>query len=309
MSLKLKSQIALSINAIIIILLGAFIFTSINNLDNLSNMKSQKYNEILEIEAIKQINFTINQTIMDIVTKKFTQNSHAKNIKKIDVLFTKLREKEKNLIIIANNNQERHLVLRLLNSFRKFELIIKSDLIPLANNNLNNKSLLTVYNQVKNMSKTIKIDSEDIKDSISEILETSSQTKRVYIYDIKEIIVISLLALILFSILSSMFVIRASSNSLKKFQSDLLDFFKFLNSETDNVNLLYESKDEIGKLAIILNKYIRNTKLNIKEDKKFIDETINILSEFEKGDLTQRVNLPVKNPMLILLKQKLDDLY
>ena len=106
-----------------------------------------------------------------------------------------------------------------------------------------------------------------------------------------------------------MFILRGTNNSLHKFQSGLLDFFKFLNSETDNTKLLYESKDEIGKIAIAINQNIENIKSNIKEDRKFIDETINILSEFEKGDLSQRVNLPVKNPSLILLKQKLDDLY
>ena len=246
---------------------------------------------------------------METVVKEHKERINSENIKKLSFLFKELREKEKNLIIIANNHQERHLVLKVLNAFREFEFITKSDLIPLAKKSVHKKSLFATYNHITNLSKRIEINLENIISNIHKTVEGINQTKSVLVNDMKKSIVIILLVLILFSILSSLFIFRGTNNSLKEFQIGLLDFFQFLNSETDNTKLLHESKDEIGKMAITLNQNIKNIKFNIKEDRRFINETINILSEFEKGDLSQRVNLPVKNPALLLLKQKLDDLY
>jgi len=278
-------------------------------LDKINDTKSQNYIEILEIQSIKKLNFSINQILMDIAIKEPREEINSKKIKKVNILFKKLRQKEQSLILIANNHQERHLVLKLLNAFRELEFITKSDLIPLAKKSVNKKSFFITYTQVKNISKRMEIDLESIIGNIHKTLERTNQTKSVLVNEMKKSIVIIVLVLILFSILSSLFIFRGTNNSLKEFQIGLLDFFKFLNSETDNTKLLYESKDEIGKMAIAINQNMKNIKLNIKEDRKFIHETINILSEFEKGDLTQKVNLPVKNPSLLLLKQKLDDLY
>ncbi len=309
MSLKLKSQLTLSLTVVILVCFGVFLFSSIIKLDKINDTKSQNYIEILEIQSIKKLNFSINQILMDIAIKEPSEEINAKNIKKVNILFKKLRQKEQSLILIANNHQERHLVLKLLNAFRELEFITKSDLIPLAKKSVNKKSFFITYTQVKNISKRMEIDLESIIGNIHKTLERTNQTKSVLVNEMKKSIVIIVLVLILFSILSSLFIFRGTNNSLKEFQIGLLDFFKFLNSETDHTKLLYESKDEIGKMAIAINQNMKNIKLNIKEDRKFIHETINILSEFEKGDLTQKVNLPVKNPSLLLLKQKLDDLY
>ncbi len=309
MSLKLKSQLTLSLTVVILVCFGVFLFSSIIKLDKINDTKSQNYIEILEIQSIKKLNFSINQILMDIAIKEPIEEINAKNIKKVNILFKKLRQKEQSLILIANNHQERHLVLKLLNAFRELEFITKSDLIPLAKKSVNKKSFFITYTQVKNISKRMEIDLESIIGNIHKTLERTNQTKSVLVNEMKKSIVIIVLVLILFSILSSLFIFRGTNNSLKEFQIGLLEFFKFLNSETDNTKLLYESKDEIGKMAIAINQNMKNIKLNIKEDRKFIHETINILSEFEKGDLTQKVNLPVKNPSLLLLKQKLDDLY
>jgi len=92
------------------------------------------------------------------------------------------------------------------------------------------------------------------------------------------------------------------------FQEGLLDFFKFLNKEREETTLLKQSNDEIGEMAKIVNQNIQFTKLNIKEDRQFIDETIKVLSEFEKGDLSQRLDITVNNPSLMQLKHVLDSM-
>ena len=61
-------------------------------------------------------------------------------------------------------------------------------------------------------------------------------------------------------------------------------------------------------MAKAVNKNITITKAGIDEDRKFIDETIAVLSEFEKGDLCKRISTSVDNPALMELKKVLDSM-
>jgi len=54
MSFKLKSQVALTINAIILLGLGMFVFISMNKLEHIAELKSQSYQEIIKIKSIQQ---------------------------------------------------------------------------------------------------------------------------------------------------------------------------------------------------------------------------------------------------------------
>ncbi len=94
---------------------------------------------------------------------------------------------------------------------------------------------------------------------------------------------------------------------LVEFEEGLLNFFKYLNRETNKVHSLeVRNNDEIGQMAKVVNENIIKTKAGIEEDRKLIDETILVLSEFEQGDLCQRVDLSVTNPALMQLKNVLN---
>ncbi len=98
-------------------------------------------------------------------------------------------------------------------------------------------------------------------------------------------------------------------NPLVDFQNGLLNFFKYLSREQNSIKELENtSKDEIGEMTKIVNENIIKTQSGIDEDRKFIDETIHVLSEFEKGDLSQRITSVVKNPALSELKKVLDSM-
>ena len=94
---------------------------------------------------------------------------------------------------------------------------------------------------------------------------------------------------------------------LKTFQHGLLDFFKYLNRELPHANLLeIKNNDEIGIMSHEVNANIKKIEQSIEEDRALIDETITVLSEFEQGDLCQRLHINVSNPALKKLKEVLN---
>ena len=59
-------------------------------------------------------------------------------------------------------------------------------------------------------------------------------------------------------------------------------------------------------MAKQINENIEKAKKATDEDRKLIDETVAVLSEFEHGDLCQRINIEVSNPALMELKNVLN---
>ena len=118
-----------------------------------------------------------------------------------------------------------------------------------------------------------------------------------------------ILLLIIISSISYFIVIKTVNNPLTVINKGLNDFFDYLNKEKKDVNFIaIDSTDEFGQMAKVLNHNIEKTKKGIEEDRKLIDETIAVLSEFEKGDLSQRINSNVTNPSLIQLKDVLNNM-
>jgi len=113
------------------------------------------------------------------------------------------------------------------------------------------------------------------------------------------IILISVGVLLLIVVGIYVFVNNQVIKPLNNFQEGLLNFFKYLNRENSDVQLLsVKSNDEIGKMSNVVNENITKTQIGIEEDRKVIDDTINVLAEFEQGDLHQRVNVTTSNPSL-----------
>ena len=104
-------------------------------------------------------------------------------------------------------------------------------------------------------------------------------------------------------ILLNSFVIKPLNN----FQNGLLGFFKYLNNEVKNIEYLpSDGDDEISKMASVVNENIKKTNETIEKDRVLISETVRVLSEFESGDLCQRINATSNNPALNELKDVLN---
>ncbi len=134
----------------------------------------------------------------------------------------------------------------------------------------------------------------------AEVLETPN--------NIRNFIILISLGILIFIILISFTIINnILIKKLDNFQNGLLGFFDYLNRKTDDVKELdISSLDEIGQMAQVVNKNILNIKKGIEEDRKIVNETVEVLNEFEGGNLSPRITTEVTNPTLNELKNVLN---
>jgi len=96
---------------------------------------------------------------------------------------------------------------------------------------------------------------------------------------------------------------------LNTLQYGLIDFFKYLNKEkTDTQMIKVTSDDEIGLMSKLINQNIKKTQNELEHDNLLIEESIAVLSEFEQGDLSQRVKAKSNNPVLQELTRLLNQM-
>ncbi|APW65734.1 MULTISPECIES: methyl-accepting chemotaxis protein [Arcobacteraceae] len=148
-----------------------------------------------------------------------------------------------------------------------------------------------------------------LEKKISEININALELKKESNGFLNELLIIVVLISIIVFLIVSLYISSVIVKSLTDFNNGLISFFSYLNRETNEVKLLNaSSKDEFGKMAEVVNTNIEKTKKGIDEDRELIDETITVLSEFEQGDLSQRLNLCVSNPSLMELKNVLNNM-
>ena len=120
--------------------------------------------------------------------------------------------------------------------------------------------------------------------------------------------IISLAVIIVFTVIS-LLISSIVVSSLKNFNEGLNQFFQYLNREKKQVSRLDDSTtDEFGLMAKVVNENIVKTQKGIEEDRQVIDDTISVLSEFEQGDLCQRVASTTNNPALQELTRLLNQM-
>ena len=103
----------------------------------------------------------------------------------------------------------------------------------------------------------------------------------------------------IFAIIIAVVLNKDVKRNICNFQVGLLGFFNYLNRESTTVEPLDDSRhDEIGNMAKVVNENITRTKEEIEKDRQVIDDAIAVLSEFEQGDLCQRVTSTSNNPAL-----------
>ena len=142
---------------------------------------------------------------------------------------------------------------------------------------------------------------QDLLNTIKEHEKSASQ----YFY---MLLIISIFFFIVLTIIG--FRIYSSiSTALEILQNGLLDFFKYLNKEKSDVQLLKEtSKDEIGQMIKIINTNITTTKKGLENDNLMIKEIISVLAIFAEGDLNKKIDYNTTNPVLSQLKEVINNM-
>jgi len=126
---------------------------------------------------------------------------------------------------------------------------------------------------------------------------------------ISQMVVILIIMLITSIVIVSLIITQGFNKPLERFEEGIISFFKYLNKESDHVSQLDDLRDdELGKMSKLINENITKTKISIDEDREVIENTIIILSEFEKGDLSQRVSTTTSNASLEKLTRLLNQM-
>ena len=141
---------------------------------------------------------------------------------------------------------------------------------------------------------------DDIEDKIHAMeKDTEEEIKATIIQNIIIIFVIMIILALIMGFISN----KVIFNPLNKFQDGLLNFFKYINKENNDVQHLDDSSsDEIGTMAKIINKNVVKTKSLIEQDKALIEDVKRVVEEVKKGYLTVKVDKSTENESLQELK-------
>jgi len=113
------------------------------------------------------------------------------------------------------------------------------------------------------------------------------------------ITVLSLFVTIFFSIILG----KTINGSIEKLSNGLLDFFKYINNETNDAKLLDDSgNDEISKIAKMINENIKKTQNLIEKDDALIEDVKRVVELVKGGNLNQNIQLSTPNKGLEELK-------
>jgi len=123
------------------------------------------------------------------------------------------------------------------------------------------------------------------------------------------IIKVSVIILILIIIMGliGFFIMRDISNSIENLQTGLFSFFDFLNGKASHSKLVeITNQDEIGAMAKIINKNIKNTEKLVTEDRIVLDEIKDVLIKLENGFTSYNITSSTSNEQIETIKNNLN---
>jgi len=141
-------------------------------------------------------------------------------------------------------------------------------------------------------------------ENTNKMIEESTHQSNIAVY-------VTIVVFIIFIIVGILLAYNIVSNILKSvnlFQNGLSSFFSYLNRESSKVELIaLESKDEFGKMAILVNENISLIQKNIEHDDQFIADTQVVMNRVANGWFSQHIVENSKNPALMQLKNTINE--
>ncbi|WP_418187179.1 methyl-accepting chemotaxis protein [Aliarcobacter lanthieri] len=260
-----------------------------------SNVASMRSNAAFVTEKLIQ-SILETRLVVAAFLRDANEDSKQKAVTAMKDLENKIVEVKK-LFTLKKNQDLSDEALALIDAYLKsFENLANEKIENLKTNTQDSKEMLQTITKMASTGVEAAKKIDQINHSALELRDEAYSSLNIGLI---EIAVVSILVFISFSILISNSIV----NSINQFKNGLLGFFGYLNLEQKDVVLLNDTaKDEFGEMSKVVNENIIKTKKGIEEDRRLIDETIEVLGEFEQGDLCQRLNQSVNNPVLMELK-------
>lgn len=234
-------------------------------------------------------------------TMKFLESNNKVDYERVHEEFKILHDELLTVEKMLVSKEHKTMIQESMNSIVTYQKAVQSIYETInARNRIIDESLSVIGTTIADLSEDIKLSIKKEQDQIGpQIAKDNAQLELL-------IMIISVIVL-LFAVTLSIALPRNISHLLSTFQNGLMNFFKYLNRENATAEMIpLEGEDEFSKMSAVVNENIEKTKKGIEEDRNLIDETIAVLSEFEQGDLCQRLNLSVSNPALMQLKEVLN---
>jgi methyl-accepting chemotaxis protein len=97
--------------------------------------------------------------------------------------------------------------------------------------------------------------------------------------------------------------------SLSELERGLFEFFDFVDGKREKVNNIeIKNNDEIGKMAKLINKHIKESIAKMQDDKNNIIQIINMITEIKNGNFQIRSNINPLNPLLLQIRDVLNSM-
>ncbi|PKI80887.1 chemotaxis protein [Malaciobacter halophilus] len=233
--------------------------------------------------------------------KFVTSNKKEHNyevMKRFDTLRVQINEIKP--MLYSNEN------IKKLNSAIKLIDTYKQDVDKLIfiidNENALVSELRTIGPKIANITANIKLSIKKEQKLIGTQVENINTSLTLTIEILSAIVLLIILLL-------GAYIPKNINTQIHEFQEGLLNFFRYLNRETNEVKpLTNNSNNEFGVMSKVVNENITITKKSIEEDRAIINETVAVLNEFQQGDLCQRISTNVANPALNELKDVLNSM-
>jgi methyl-accepting chemotaxis protein len=161
---------------------------------------------------------------------------------------------------------------------------IADDMIEnILKNELNNDTINEI-NKLKHY-----LDSNHEVDKVSK--QSSEQYEKLFNTTIIAVIIGELLA-----VLVAIFIVGNITSTIAVFQEGLIGFFRFVNKEQEDVELIHiHTKEEFGNMTSIINENITKAKTSVELDRTLIKEIEDVLTKVNAGLFSYKVQGQASN--------------
>jgi len=235
-------------------------------------------------------------------TTKFLISNSQNDADRVHKEFNDL-ELELNIINREIQNRERKEQLReAISLIGKYQNGVESifQIIKDRNEIISNK-LNKIGSNIAKLAEDVKLSIKEDQDKIGP--KVSSLNKNIMQISLIVSIIIILMVMVL-----GFLIPKNITSLINSFQASLMDFFKYLNKESDETTILQERDDEIGEMAKVVNKNILKTKKIIEQDKELIEEAKVLMSRVANGWYAQHIENKTENQALNNFKDNVNDM-
>lgn len=122
-----------------------------------------------------------------------------------------------------------------------------------------------------------------------------------------ELTIVAVILLVVFIVLIS--VVFGAIKSIVNFKDGLMNFFRYLNQESDHVEKIKNnSNDEIGVMVKVVNENISKTKETIEKDAVLISEAKDVINKVKNGSYSKEIRSSTTNNSLEDLKNSVNEM-